>query len=133
MNLKKKIKLPSNRKFGIFFSAIFFLVGTYFLYANIHKVTWVFYAAALFFLVIALFKAKLLLPLNKLWMGFGLILGLIINPIIMGLIFFGLITPYGIFMRITGRDELRLRNNLYKSHWVIRSQSLPQTNFKQQF
>jgi hypothetical protein len=130
---KKKEKLPSNRKFGIFFSSIFFLVGTYFLYANISKVTWVFYTVALFFLVITLFKPKLLLPLNKLWMSFGLFLGMIINPIVMGIIFFGLITPYAIFMRTTGRDELRLKNNLYKSHWVIRQQSSSQTNFKQQF
>ena len=88
---------------------------------------------ALFFFITTLIKAKLLLPLNKLWMQFGLLLGMIISPIVLGIIFFGLLTPYGVIMRIMGRDELRLKIIKTNSNWKLRSIKLPQTNFKQQF
>ena len=66
-------------------------------------------------------------------MRFGLLLGRVISPIILGIIFFGLITPYSIVIRIFGRDELRLRISKNKTHWITRSQSSPQTDFKRQF
>ena len=79
-------------------------------------------------------NAKLLLPLNKIWMRFGFLLGSIINPIVLGIIFFVLFTPYGIVMRIFGRDELRLKKVINKkSHWVLRSETQPQTDFRKQF
>ncbi len=128
-----EIKLPSNKKFGYFFSAIFLITAIYFLYTSSKTVGYVMVVIALFFFITTLIKAKLLLPLNKLWMQFGLLLGMIISPIVLGIIFFGLLTPYGVIMRIMGRDELRLKIIKTNSNWKLRSIKLPQTNFKQQF
>ena len=129
----KQVELPSNRKFGFFFSVIFIILSSYFFYAQSQTVALAMLLIALLFLIIAFFKANLLLPLNKLWMRFGLLLGMIISPIILGVIFFGLITPYSIVMRLIGRDELHLRILKNSSHWISRSQCSPQTNFKRQF
>ena len=127
-----EVNLPSNRKFGFFFSVVFFVVAAYFLYIQSQIVASGLFVVALILFITTLFNSDVLLPLNKLWMRFGLFLGMIINPIIMAFIFFGLITPYGIVMRMMGRDELRLRKTI-ESHWILRSQSSPQTDFKQQF
>ena len=126
-------KLPSNLMFGFFFSAVFFMFAGYFFYKETFIVAQNLVIVGLVFFVITLIKADLLLPLNKLWMRFGYLLGMIISPIVMSLIFFGLITPYGFVMRVAGRDELRLKQNKKESKWIIRSQSLPQTDFKKQF
>lgn len=128
-----KIQLPSNKKFGYFFSGIFLIVSLYFLYSGRFSTGYIFVTLAILFILITIIKADLLLPLNKLWMYFGFFLGIIISPIVLGIIFFGLFTPYSLVMRLMGRDELRLRKTNKKSYWIIRSKSSPQTNFKQQF
>ena len=127
------IKLPSNKKFGYFFSAIFFIATGYFLYKEYQTIGYIFAIISVLFITTTLIKADLLRPLNKLWMHFGLLLGKIISPIILGIIFFGLFTPYGIVMRLLGRDELSLRIQKNKSNWILRSKSTEQINFKQQF
>ena len=83
-----EVKLPSNRKFGIFFSGIFFVLSIYFLYLESYLLAPTFFIISLLFIVISIFKADLLLPLNKIWMRIGIILGRIISPIIMAAIFF---------------------------------------------
>ena len=128
-----KIQLPSNKKFGYFFSGIFLIVSLYFLYSGRFSTGYIFVTLAILFILITIIKADFLLPLNKLWMYFGFFLGIIISPIVLGIIFFGLFTPYSLVMRLMGRDELRLRKTNKKSYWIIRSKSSPQTNFKQQF
>ncbi|WP_440651109.1 SxtJ family membrane protein [Candidatus Pelagibacter sp. HIMB1495] len=127
------IKLPSNKKFGYFFSGVFFIVFVYFFYNKNSSLSYIFGALTLFFLITSIINANLLLPLNKLWMRFGLLLSVIISPIILGIIFFGLVTPYGLIMSVFGRDELRLKKNKSKSYWIDRNNDPPQTNFKQQF
>ncbi len=127
------MKLPSNRNFGLFFTAVFFIVATYFFYKENHIVASLLSIVTIIFLITTLFKSDLLLPLNKTWMKFGLFLGIIISPIVMGFIFFGLITPYGIIMRVMGRDELRLRRISKESYWVRRLQSSLHINFKKQY
>ena len=128
-----KIKLPSNKKFGFFFSLLFILASVYFFYKNKLILGSVFYFLTLFFVVITILNAKILLKINKLWMRLGLLLGLLISPIVIGFIFFGLITPYGILMRIFGRDALYLKKIKKKSYWIMRPKLLTQTNFNQQF
>ena len=128
-----QVQLPSNRKFGFFFSSVFFILSAYFIYTQSQTIAQVMLLVASLFLIIALFKANLLLPLNKLWMQFGLILGRIISPVVLGIIFFGLITPYSVIIRMLGRDELHLKKAKNKSHWIHRSQDSPQTDFKRQF
>ena len=106
-----EIELPSNRKFGFFFTFVFAVAATYFYYLANLNWTYVFIAAALIFLLVTLVKSDALLPLNKLWMRFGLLLGRIVSPIVLGVIFFGLFTPIAMFMRIIGRDELRCESD----------------------
>ena len=111
------VQLPTNRKFGFFFSLVFTLAGGYFLKENSVAVGWMFLVLALIFFLVTVIKADLLLPLNILWMHFGLLLGKIVNPVVLGVIFFGLFTPIALVMRITGRDELGLKVRKSSSFW----------------
>ena len=95
--------------------------------------TYIFFTTSLILLGITIIKAEILLPYNKLWMKFGFLLGMIVSPIVLGIIFIGLITPFALAMKIYGRDELCLRLKNNDTYWKNRSQILPQTNFKQQF
>ena len=128
-----EIELPSNRKFGFFFTFVFVVVAAYFFYST--KVMWayVFTLASLIFLVITLVKSHALLPLNMLWMRFGLLLGMIVSPIVLGIIFFVLFTPIAILMRLSGRDELRLKFTQKVSHWISRNEPIKSDSFKHQF
>ena len=126
-------KLPSNKKFGYFFSVIFLIASTYFFYSKNQFLGYFLIILALLFIIAAFVNAKFLTPLNKLWMGFGLLLGKIISPIVLGILFFGLFTSYAIIMRLIGRDQLHLKIKNIKSHWIIRSSSNGKTNFKEQF
>jgi hypothetical protein len=128
-----EIELPSNRKFGFFFTIVFAVTAAYFFYeANI---TWayVFIAVAMIFLSITFIMSDVLLPLNKLWMRFGLLLGMIVSPIVLAVIFFGLFTPIAMLMRLSGRDELRLKCSRKASHWITRSEPIKSEAFKHQF
>jgi hypothetical protein len=109
------------------------LVAAYFYYLS--NVTWacVFIAAALIFLIVTLIKSEILLPLNKLWMRLGFLLGMIVSPIVLGIIFFGFFTPIAVLMRLSGRDELRLKFGQKESHWIVRSEPIKSESFKQQF
>ena len=128
-----EIELPSNRKFGFFFTFVFVVVAAYFYYSDNVSWTYVFIAAAMIFLLVTLIKSDALLPLNKLWMRFGLLLGLIVGPIVLGTIFFGMFTPIAMLMRLSGRDELRLKFSHKVSHWITRSEPIKSESFKHQF
>ena len=128
-----EVELPSNRKFGFFFTIAFAVAAAYFFYAA--NITWayVFIAAAAIFMFITLIKSDALLPLNKLWMRFGLLLGMLVSPIVLGVIFFGLFTPISMLMRLSGRDELRLKFSRKASHWITRNEPIKSESFKNQF
>ncbi|MDA9665095.1 SxtJ family membrane protein [Candidatus Pelagibacter sp.] len=128
-----KTKLPSNKTFGYFFSFIFLIISIYLLYFSSYKAGYIFATLALLFLIISILNSNLLLPLNKLWMRFGILIGMFISPIVLGIIFFGLFTPYALVMKIIGRDELNLKTSKDKSYWIPRSQSSSKINFNQQF
>lgn len=115
------IELPSNRKFGFFFTAVFAIAGAYFLWKDNLTVASVLFAIMAAFFVITLIKDDLLLPLNKLWMGLGLLLGMIISPIVLGIIFFLLFTPIAVVTKLFGRDELRLKVKSQPSYWKLRA------------
>ncbi|MDA7463149.1 SxtJ family membrane protein [Candidatus Pelagibacter ubique] len=125
------IKLPSNRKFGFFFTVIFLIPSGYFWNDANSSLAYGFATLSFLLLVTTIVKADVLLPFNKLWMRFGLLLGMIVSPIVLGLIFFLLFTPIAFFMRIFGRDELHLKFKKKKSHWIKRE--LQPGSFKQQF
>ena len=127
-------ELPSNRKFGFFFTFVFFISAIYFFYQDKETVYLVLGSIGLLFFLIAIIKDNLLLPLNKLWMHFGMLLGRIVSPIVLAVLFFLMFAPIGIFMRIFGRDELRLKKLNYDSFWKLRDQSdKASRSFTQQF
>ena len=133
MQNRNEIQLPSNKKFGYFFTFLFLLIGGYFY--HLENIFWVnvFIAISSIFLLITLIKDDALLAINKLWMRLGILIGNLVSPIVLGMIFFGLITPIAIFMRFFRRDELRLKFNHKNSHWIPRNESIKTESFKHQF
>jgi hypothetical protein len=128
------VKLPSNRKFGFFFTVGFGVAGVYFLYKGTVSTGYALLSLAALFLLATLVKSELLLPLNKLWVRLGLLLGIIISPIVLGILFFGLFTPIAFLMQLAGRDELRLKLKTRASYWKAREPSGPSSDtFKHQF
>ena len=128
-----EIELPSNQKFGFFFTFVFVMVAAYFHYSANVSWAYVFIAMAMIFLLVTLIKSDALLPLNKLWMGLGILLGMIVSPIVLGIIFFGLFTPIAMLMRLSGRDELHLKFTQKTSHWISREEPVKSESFKYQF
>ena len=128
------VDLPSNRKFGFFFSAVFAAVSAYFFIENSAVAAYAFFTLCLLIFITTLVRADALMPLNKIWMRFGLLLGMIISPVVLGVIFFGLFTPIAILSRFFGRDELNLTFKEKPTHWILREPTTAQTDaFKQQF
>ena len=106
--MKEKEKLPSNRNFGIVFFIVFVIIGLWPLLANNEIRNWSIFIS-LIFLFLGLINSKLLNPLNRIWFNFGIILGKIISPIIMGIIFYLVVTPTGLIMRFLRKDIHRLK------------------------
>ena len=128
-----KTELPSNRKFGFFFTVVFLVASAYF-YIKANTIgLYTFGGLAIIFLLITIIKAELLLPLNKLWMSLGHLIGMFVSPIVLGLIFFGIFTPIGFMMRIFGRDELQLKFREKSSYWIKRETELDPNSLKNQF
>ena len=111
------IKISSNRSFGIVFFVFFVIVAIYPLINNGELRIWSL-VISLIFLILGLINSKLLTPLNKLWFKFGIFLGKLISPIIMGIIFFFVVTPIGLILRIFGKDVLNLKKNNANSYWI---------------
>jgi hypothetical protein len=127
-------ELPTNRKFGWFFAAVFSAVAAYAYWRGWNKVSLVTLIAAISFAVATLLSPQLLAPLNRLWYGLGMLLGKIISPIVLGLIFFVLITPVSLVTRLFGRDELKMKKRNVESYWVDRSPpGPPSDSFKNQY
>ena len=111
------IKIGSNKSFGIVFFIVFLIIALYPMLKGQDLRLWSL-IIALIFLVLGLFNSKILSPLNKLWFKFGLILGKIVSPVVMGIIFFGVVTPIGVLMRILNKDLLNLKFNKEKTYWI---------------
>ena len=113
-----KIKISSNRNFGLVFFIVFLIVSTWPL-TNGEPVRIWSAIISLVFLILGLMNSKLLTPLNKLWFKFGMILGAIVAPIIMGVVFFLVLTPIGLVMRILGKDILNKKYDKKKKTFCI--------------
>jgi len=124
------IKISSNRSFGIVFFVVFFLIALYPLINNEDIRIWSL-IISLIFLILGLINSRILNPLNKLWFKFGIFLGKIVSPIIMGIIFFLVVTPIGFIMRVLGKDLLNLKFNTNKSYWIEKTG--PKSKMKNQF
>ena len=120
----------SNKSFGIVFFILFIIIGFYPLLNDGYIRIWSI-VVSIIFLILGLSNAKILTPLNKVWFQFGIILGRIVSPIIMLLIFFFVVTPTGIIMRLFGKDLLNLKLNKKKSYWIERVG--PKSKMKNQF
>ena len=112
--------LPSNRKFGAFLTAVFFVVGVYAYRNDARLFATICIPLTLLFFAITATASRLLSPLNRLWFSFGLLLGKIVSPIVLGVIFFVLIAPVALVTRAFGRDALHLRRRPSDSYWVNR-------------
>ena len=128
--MQPKIKLPTNRNFGIVFFVVFFLIGVWPILKEGELRYWSI-IVSLIFLILGLFKSKLLTPLNKLWYKFGILLGNFIAPIIMGFVYFLVVTPIGILMRLLGKDLINLKLNKKKTYWIEKKEI--KTSMKNQF
>ncbi len=126
----KKDILPTNRNFGIVFTIVFLIISFWPLLKNGDIRYWSLIISFIFF-VLALMNSKILTPLNKVWMKFGLILGKIVSPLVMGLIFFFVVTPTGIIMRLLGKDILNLKKNSKNTYWLKKDNK--NNNMKNQF
>ena len=115
---KIELKLPSDKKFGWFFTSVFLTAGV-----------WAFFFASAFFASVAMtlafgfflatnIKPSMLRPLNLLWMKLGQFLGKIFNPLVLGVLYFGMFTPVSLLFKLQKRDELRLANIKRHTYWV---------------
>jgi len=127
---EKNIKISSNRSFGIVFFIFFLIIAVYPL-INDGNIKFLPLIISIIFLILGLLNSKILSPLNKLWFMFGLFLGKIISPLIMALIFFLVVTPTGLLMRIFRKDILNLKYNNNKSYWIKKNG--PKSKMKNQF
>ena len=125
-----EIKINSNRSFGIVFFVVFLLIAFYPLLQGNDLRIWSL-ITSLIFLTLGLLNSKILKPLNKMWFKLGLFLGKIISPLIMGIIFFIVVTPIGIIMRLFNKDLLNLKYNKEKSYWIKKMG--PKSKMKNQF
>ena len=115
----KKIKISSNRSFGIVFFVVFFVFAIWPLLRNQDIRIWSL-IISLVFLILGILNSNLLKPFNKIWFKFGMFLGSIVSPIVMGLVFFLVVTPTGFLMRLFGKDLLKLKKNKNNTYWLAK-------------
>ncbi len=125
-----ELKIGSNRSFGIIFFIVFMIIALWPLLNSENVRIWSLIISIIFFFL-GILNSKLLTPLNKLWMKFGLLLGKVISPAVMAVIFFGVVTPTGLIMRIFGKDILKLNKNNNNSYWEDKDNS--NNNMNNQF
>ena len=127
----QKEKLPSNKNFGLVFFVFFLIIGLWPLLGTNEIRYWSIFFSIIFFLL-GITNSKLLNPLNKIWFNFGILLGKMISPLVMGIIFFLVVTPIGVIMRVFGKDILSLKyNKKNKSYWIEKNG--PKSKMKNQF
>ena len=124
------IKISSNKSFGKVFSILFLIIAIFPLLNNENIRIWSL-IVSIIFLILGLLNSKILTPLNKIWFKFGILLGKIVSPLVMGAIFFLVVTPTGLLMRFLGKNLLNLKFNKNNSYWIEKKE--PKSNMKNQF
>ena len=128
---KNLVKISSNRSFGFLFFVVFLAISLWPLKSQGDLRLWAF-ILSLIFLVLGILNSKFLNPLNKLWSKFGIFLGSIASPIVMGIVFFMVVTPIGLIMRFLGKDLLRIKKSKFVStYWISREKQ--NNTMKRQF
>ena len=128
--MPQNIKISSNRNFGIVFFFVFLIIALYPIINSGELRLWSL-LISIIFLILGLINSKILTPLNKIWFKFGLLLGKIISPIIMGIIFFCVVTPIGLFMRLLKKDILNLKFSNLNTYWIKKEG--PKSKMRNQF
>ena len=131
MSSNSKIKISSNRSFGLVFFVVFLIVALWPLKHDEDIRLWSLGLSIIFF-ILGIFNSKLLTPLNKLWFKFGIFLGVIVSPMVMGIVYFAVVTPTGVLMRLLGKDLLRtskIKNT--STYWIKRDKQ--KNTMKKQF
>ena len=123
-------KISSNRSFGILFSIVFAIIAFWPIISGNPLRLW-FIPISVVFLVLGLLNSKFLNPLNIVWVKFGELLGRIIAPIVMAIIYFAIVTPIGLFMRLIGKDLLKTKFSKIGSYWIKREKNI--STMKKQF
>ena len=116
----KKIKISSNRSFGLVFFAIFLIISIWPLLDDKDIRIWSL-IISLIFLILGILNSNILKPLNKIWFKFGMFLGKIVSPIVIGLVYFLVVTPTGFIMRFLGKDLLKLKKNKNNTYWLAKN------------
>ena len=120
MSPNSKIKISSNRSFGLVFFVVFLIVAFWPL-KNAEDIRLWSLALSIIFFILGVLNSKLLTPLNKLWFKFGIFLGSIVSPIVMGIVYFLVVTPMGMFMRFLGKDLLKTsKEKNVSTYWIKR-------------
>ena len=127
---KFNIKKSSNKSFGIVFFIFLLIISIFPLLNNEDIRIWAI-TLSIVFLILGLTNSSILTPLNKLWFKFGILLGSFVSPIVMGLVFFLVVTPTGIIMRVFGKNLLNLKRNNKKSYWIKKKELI--SKMKNQF
>ena len=131
MAQKSKIKISSNKSFGIVFFIAFLIFGLWPL-INFEPIRYWSLVISLIFLILGLLNSKILSPLNMMWSKLGIVLGVVIAPIVMGIVFFAVVTPIGLLMRIFNKDVLSKKYDKEKeSYWIKRDKNF--NSMKKQF
>ena len=119
--------MSSNRSFGLLFFIVFLIIGLWPL-KNGLELNYIFIGISIIFLILGLMNSKKLTPLNKIWVKFGELLGRIIAPIVMALVYFFILTPISLTMRIFGKDFLNLKSSEESSYWIKREKNIGTMN-----
>ena len=115
-----QVEGSSDRSFGLVFAGVFLITACWPLFSR-ELPRWWALGGAVVFAVIAIWKPALLTRLNRLWTKLGLLLGMIVSPIALGILFYGVLTPIGALGRLTGKDPLRLKlDSDADSYWIPR-------------
>ena len=115
--------MSSNRSFGLLFFIVFLIIGLWPL-KNGLELNYIFIGISIIFLILGLMNSKILTPFNKIWVKFGELLGRIIAPIVMAIIYFFILTPISLILRIFGKDLLNLKFSKEKSYWTKREKNI---------
>jgi len=115
-----QINRSSNKSFGIVFFIFFLIISIYPLFKNGNIIIWSL-IFSIIFLFLGLLNSRILTPLNILWFKFGILIGKLVSPIVMGIIFYGIVTPTSIIMKLFGKNLLDLKKSNKKSYWIEKS------------
>ena len=128
--MEQQIKVSSNKSFGIVFFIVFLIIALYPMLKEQDLRLWSLIISFIF-LILGMINSSILTPLNKIWFKFGILLGNIISPIVMAIIFFGVVFPTGIVMKILRKDLIRLKKNNKNTYWIEKKSQM--TSMKNQF